>query len=72
VSPRVGGTGGICTVNFADAAELRRAFELCVKMERQFSSQVRLSEVEVDHGNHGTSHSSSENIGNIFSVFLKY
>jgi hypothetical protein len=51
VSPRRRGTGVNCSIHFADAAELRRAFEFCEKMEQQFSPQVRLLEVEVDHGN---------------------
>jgi hypothetical protein len=42
--PRRRGTG--VTVFFADAEELGRAIELCEKMRRQFSPQVRLSEME--------------------------
>ncbi len=82
LSPRRHGTGVNCSIHFADAAELRRAFELCEKMERQFSPQVRLSEVEVDHGNKdrvkqswrqdlalfpSPSHSSPDHICNTFS-----
>jgi hypothetical protein len=45
--------GADVAVFFADAAELRRAFELCGEMERQFSPQVRLSETVSNFGNHG-------------------
>jgi hypothetical protein len=52
VSSRRRGTGVNCSINFADAAELRRAFEFCEKMRRQFSQQVRLSEMESNFGNY--------------------
>ncbi len=51
VCPRRRGT--VVAVFFADAEELRRAIEFGEKMRRQFSSQVRLSEMEYNFGNHG-------------------